>query len=248
MNTELLAWQTQWDEKCIMQYTKMSQKSISRPFAYGVSEEYITAGFKLMVIGQEAAGFSVYDDPRAWGLARTQQWVVDYTRRQLWKICAGDAHNKRPNCSPFWNFMRNCNNLGLTPSWNNIDKVYQKKTVDTDEKVIRLTDDQRREFNKAVCTGKTLLQREIEISKPDGIVFVTGPYYQVSMETALGLPEGSLTSKKPEETAHLKNISSEVDLGIPCLWTYHPAYLCRMHMNLKDCVKEIVNVIKQHTR
>lgn len=243
-NKQLLKLQEQWDDKSVKPYAREYPKSISRPFAYGVPEEYIKADCKLMVIGQEAAGFSAYDDPEAWELARTQQWVIDYSRLQLWNIRSGDAIDDRRKSSPFWNFMKNLNKFGIVPSWNNIDKIYQKKTYKTNEKVIRLTDDQRRKFNKAACDGKTLLQREIEISKPDGIVFVTGPDYQVSMETALGLPEGSLTSKIPEENAHLKDISGEADLGIPCLWTYHPAYLCRMHMKLKDCAQEIAKNVK----
>lgn len=242
MNKKLLAVQTQWDQVRVAPYAKENPCKISRPFAYAVPEEYMTADFKLMVVGQEAAGFSAYDDPIAWDLQRTQQWVVDYTRRQLWGIRGGDAQNKRPNCSPFWNLMRNLNWLGLTPSWNNVDKVYQKKTCKTNEKVIRLTDDQRREFNKAVCEGKTLLQREIEISKPDGIIFVTGPDYCISMETALGL---SLEDKVPTQDTILTDISKEANLGIPCLWTYHPRRLCGMHLSLSDCAQEIAKIIKQ---
>ena len=245
MNKKLLAVQTQWDQVCVAPYAKEKPCKISRPFAYGAPKEYIKADCKLMVIGQEAAGFSLYDDEEAWNLSRTQQWVVDYTRRQLWKIRAGDAQNKRANCSPFWNFMRNCNNLGLTPSWNNIDKVYQKKTADTDEKVIPLKNDQRKEFSKAVCEGKTLLQREIEISKPDGIVFVTGPNYRISMEIALGV---SLEDKVPTPDRILTDISKEANLGIPCLWTYHPRCLCGMHLSLKNCAQEIAKTIKQYNK
>ena len=252
MNAELLKWQKQWDKDCIKQYiqdnpqTKDNPKTLSRPFAYGVSEEYLAADFKLMVIGQEAAGFSLYNDPTAWDLLRTQQWVVDYTRRQLYGIRAGDAQEGRTNSSPFWNFQRNLNKLGLTPSWNNVDKVYQKKTYENGEKVIRLIDQQRKTFNEPVCEGKTLLQREIEISKPDGIVFVTGPEYRISMETALGLSENMLMDKVPAPDRILTDISIEANLGIPCVWTYHPRHLCGMHLSLKNCAQEIAKTIKQN--
>ena len=245
VNNQLLKLQQLWDEQYAKTYSKEHPQSISRPFAYGVPEEYMTADFKLMVVGQEAAGFSAYDDPTAWDLQRTQQWVVDYTRRQLWGIRAGVAEEDRRKSSPFWNFMKNLNKFGMVPSWNNVDKVYQKKTADTGEKVIRLTDDQRREFNKAVCEGKTLLQKEVEISKPDGIVFVTGPHYRHSMETALTLSENSLAEKVPREDAVLTDISHEVGLGIPCLWTYHPRRLCGLHLSLNDCAQEIAKIIKQ---
>lgn len=246
MNQKLLDLQTHWDKSLISSYVKENPYSLSRPFAYGVPEEYITADFKLMVVGQEAAGFSAYEDPTAWDLQRTQQWVVDYTRRQLWKIHAGDAKEGRTNCSPFWNFLRNLNKNGLTPSWNNVDKVYRKKKRHTGEKVIRLTDDQRKKFNEAVCDGKTLLQCEIEISKPDGVVFVTGPDYRISMEAALG--GISLGNKVLVQDQLLTDISAEAGLGIPCLWTYHPGYLCRIHKNLIVHAQKIAEIIKQYNR
>lgn len=254
MNAKLLKWQTQWDKDCIKQYiqdnpqTKDNPKTLSRPFAYGVSEEYLAADFKLMVIGQEAAGFSLYNDPTAWDLPRTQQWVVDYTRRQLFGIRAGDAQEGRTNSSPFWNFQRNLSRLGLTPSWNNVDKVYQKKTDENGEKVIRLTNEQRETFNKAICEGKTLLQREIEISKSDGIVFVTGPHYRISMETALGLPENKLLDKKPTLDSILTDISKECNLAIPCLWTYHPRFLNLKSVDLKACAQKVATIMKQHNK
>ena len=248
MNTELLKWQMQWDEICANPYITSNKPLLfSKPFTYGVSEEYMAADFKLMVIGQEAAGFSEYNEPTGWDIPRTQQWVVDYTRRQLYGIRAGDAQYKRANCSPFWNFQRNLNRLGLTPSWNNVDKVYQKKTYENGENVIRLTGQQRRKFNEDICDGKTLLQREIEISKPDGIVFVTGPHYRISMETALGLPENKLLDKKPTLDNILTDVSEEVSLGIPCLWTYHPRFLHLKGVDLKSCAQEIVNIMK-HSR
>ncbi len=252
MNTELLRWQMQWDKTCVNPYVTSNNPALfSKPFTYGVSKEYMTADFKLMVIGQEAAGFSAYNEPTDWDIPRTQQWVVDYTRRQLWGIRAGDAQNNRANCSPFWNFMRNFNKQGLTPSWNNVDKVYQKENSEKKrkrEKVIRLTDQQRTKFNEAVCEDQTLLQREIEISKPDGIVFVTGPEYRISMETALGLSENMLMDKVPAPDRILTDISIEANLGIPCVWTYHPRHLCGMHLSLKNCAQEIAKTIKQNNK
>lgn len=247
MNTELLRWQMQWDKTCVNPYVTSNNPALfSKPFTYGVSKEYMTAAFKLMVIGQEAAGFSAYNEPTDWDIPRTQQWVVDYTRRQLWGIRAGDAKKGKTNPSPFWDFLRKLNENGLTPSWNNIDKVYQKKSQNNGEKVIRLTDAQRKKFNEAVCDGRTLLQREIEISKPDAIIFVTGPYYRVSMETALG--GVSLGDKVPTPGRIWTDISSKAGLGIPCLWTYHPRYLRLRSFELKKYAEEIAEIIKQYNR
>lgn len=243
MNKAMLRLQQQWEEMVLLPYVKKYPHTMSRPFAYGVPEAYLEADCKIMVIGQEAAGFSMYEDESAWGLSRTQQWVMDYWKFQLFGDCAGDVNPNDYNRSPFWNMFRYLKKHGVIASWNNLDKVYQKHTFANDEKVIRLENDQRKWFNGAVCDGKTLLLCEIEMSKPDGIVFVTGPHYRRSMETALGCSENKLSEKRPIKKDPLKEITLEAGLGIPCYWTYHPAYLNRIGA-LKMCAEQIAIEIK----
>ena len=70
-------------------------------------------------------------------------------------------------------------------------------------------------------SNKTLLQKEIEVLKPNAIVFITGPGYVVTMEKALGLRENTLAEYKPTIDNGCVDITNIVHTEIPTFWTYH---------------------------
>lgn len=92
---------------------------------------------------------------------------------------------------------------------------------------------------------QSALQREIDAAKPDLIVFVTGPHYQVSMCFAFGLQEDALAAYMPTKTNPVNKITLP-GISIPVFWAYHPAYLQRLHM-LGNVEKRILEELEFDT-
>ena len=71
------------------------------------------------------------------------------------------------------------------------------------------------ELNKKITDKKPLLLLEIETIVPDLVVFLTGPRYRKSMESAL-------KNKKLQKPTQKEPVTFFDVSGIPCMWTYHP--------------------------
>ena len=236
-NTQLRDIHKEWKAQVFNPFLKGKENDISVPFCPGLSDEYLSessSGKRIVIIGQETRDFTTNHD--SWRTEGTQSWAIDYLRCQIYgKVTDGIKYNS----SPFWNFFRFFADNGLVPCWNNLDKAH--RYVDGYTKP--LTAAYERILNVQYSTQmnpieRSTLQREIDVAKPDLIVFVTGPYYQVSMCCAFGLQEDTLAADKPTK----KNPVSKITLpgiSIPVFWTYHPAYLQRSHM-LEDVGKRIL--------
>jgi uracil-DNA glycosylase len=102
---------------------------------------------------------------------------------------------------------------------------------------------------------KSLLQREIELAKPDAVVFVVGPSYHVSLETAFDLENKKDYSLKKYAPNVQNNIVSDitkfVDIKndgkpIPVFWTYHPAYMNRnKKLGFDNIVNQLIKLINK---
>ncbi|MBR4864757.1 MAG: hypothetical protein IKU07_09290 [Oscillospiraceae bacterium] len=238
LNQSLIMAQEEWNEAVLFPHvTEHENHMLSRPFYFGVSPEYVESPKRIMIIGQEARAYGSYHDD--WPMPDIQQWGIDYLRRQLWNIRPTEFKYNR---SAFWRFFRTFAKSGYVPCWNNIDKVHLQKG---NESTIRLSYDLKKVFCRTYGEdGKSLLQREIAIARPDAVIFITGPKYHVSMTESLGMSEGGLNHTRPNSEAFCKNITKEVSLGIPVFWSYHPTYLNRCH-KLADCVQTIIEEIEK---
>lgn len=234
LNKELLEIQEQWNQCVLFPYIESHNDHIlSRPFYFGVSDEYMGSPKKIMIVGQETRDYGSYHDD--WPMPDIQKWGIDYLRRQLWSVRSEDFKYNR---SGFWKLFRCFEKCGYVPCWNNIDKIHQQKGMAS---TIRLTDDHKRVFCRQYGNdNKSLLRREIEIVKPDAVVFITGPKYHVSMTESLGLPEGSLDEEKPTREYFCREITKKAGLGMPTFWAYHPSYLNRIH-KIPDCVRFVLD-------
>ena len=85
-----------------------------------------------------------------------------------------------------------------------------------------------------------MLENEIDIVKPDMVLFVTGPNYKESMEYQLSNYKEIFGDNIPNINKEDNEIvdGNEKD-GIKYFWTYHPVYLSRIKM--KDKVIEALN-------
>lgn len=235
-----------WSREVLFPYANDNGDKISKPFFCGVCEEYAVANKKIMIIGQETRAFHKYSDASPDWLPnndKIQLWCVDYLRFQVFDV---PLKNTNCNASPFWQLFRKFQEKGISPCWNNIDKVQQ---YDGD-KVCGLNIEQRELFSKQYGekgNEKSLLQREIQIVEPDVVLFVTGPRYRyrISMSAAFGINEFELERVKPCKHNYIVDVNAlfntEIKVGV--FWTYHPAYLNRIG-KLNECVDYISKKIK----
>ena len=244
LNQRLLAFQEEWEEKLLTpnltddkenHSDRFSRHIISRPFCFGVNDQYCSAEKKIMIVGQQTAGWSSYQNDLAeWPLDRIQEWDIKYTELQLEGKWNPILKEKKPNRSPFWNLFRKVYRFGWIPCWNNLDKV--QRVEKTDE----LIGKQEKLLNKPITDdGKTLLQKEIELAKPDRIIFVVGPRYLNSLCDSMGLDHETMEKYKPTPERCCVEITDEMGLGILAFWSYHPNYLNRHKGKMEEAARMI---------
>ena len=129
---------------------------------------------------------------------------------------------------------------GFELCWNNVDKLHRYKDKESTTTTETLTVEYEKQLSAqygADC--KSLLQREIEIVKPDAVVFLTGPNYRVTMCTAFGMPDNALDADRPTKTNICSEISKILNLDMPVFWTYHPGYLSRNSGFMANAIETI---------
>lgn len=190
----------------------------------------------VMFVGQETNGYNGTDKELVKISAGSEEYVK---KSQEWVVDRLVKMDFTP--SVFWNFVKGiCKNSEINVCWNNLDKIYYRAET---EKCIKLYKEDERELN-APFEGKTLLQHEIETVVPDLIVFLVGPGYQFSMETAL---PGIITKDcKPTKGDSLKEFTIKINdknEEIPCVWTYHPNYMRRVKDTWDFVRRRILSII-----
>lgn len=217
MNEKLLVLQKDWLSICDAE--GMAEKyPLSRPFLFGVTEHYMQSKNTIMIIGQEAKDFSSYKSD--WPLSDIQHFNECYVNTQLDRPVAGYKYNR----SPFWRFFRELANEGIEPVWNNLDKFHQIINGKTSPLSLKMENVFSRTYGN---DNKSLLQREIELTKPTLVLFVTGPNYHESMATALGIDDRMLQEYRPTVSTPCQQFTKLTNMDIPLFWSYHPAYLSR---------------------
>lgn len=82
MNKKLNTIQEIWLKNIFDPYIKNNPNlNLSYPFFTGVSEKYISAEKRIMIVGQETKGWSIYKPD--WTIEDSQQWTIDYLNYQL---------------------------------------------------------------------------------------------------------------------------------------------------------------------
>ena len=238
MNHELNECQAKWLKQVFEPFAE-KYSNISYPFFLGVSEKYIQAQNRIMIVGQETNGWSTYKPD--WSIEDSQKWAIDYLNYQL--HYSSDPALKeqfgRRNSSPFWGFFKQFSKDDIVPCWNNVDKA--QRNIDGNTK--SLTEAMEGELN---CTlpdsNKTLFQKEIEITQPSLIVFITGPTYSRTMEAAMTLKTGALDYFELSHQNGCVDITEIAGFNKPTFWTYHPRHISSKNNPL--CRDAIVRIIK----
>ena len=242
---------------------KTDKYFISEPFFFGIPEYEDKDKPLIMVVGQETDLYGNIENiiDKNGGvieenIIKSQSWVTEVTR-----------HLNNTNYQPKWKSYTTTNDedeiylkkhsfflflIALSKKynvcWNNLDKIHYTAEIDVvdynngklkkKEKAVTLyVKDEKTLFGQQIDNGKTLLESEIDIVKPDMVLFVTGPNYKESMEYQMG----ELFNKKPNGE---ENLIVEAKAGdIKYYWTYHPMYLSRIKRT--DKVIESLNNLLQ---
>ena len=236
MNHDLNGYQDKWLKHVFEPFVN-KYSNISYPFFLGVSEKYIQAKNRIMIVGQETYGWSTYKPD--WSIEDSQKWAIDYLDYQLHysNDPALKEQFKRRNSSPFWGFFKQFSNADIVPCLNNVDKAQQN----IDGNTRSLTIPMEIELNCILPdSNETLFQKEIEITQPSLIVFITGPSYSRTMEAAMNLETGSLNNFELSHQSGCVDITEIAGFNIPTFWTYHPRHISGKNL----CRDAIVRIIK----
>ena len=211
----------------------------------GISDEYLKSDKRIMIVGREARGYGKICDGTAGyeflnnsksekeqtnAPKYSQDWTISYLRTQVYRE---DSYDR--NKSPFWNLFRWLKDEGFEPCWNNVDKVYFANTG-------KLSYQAEEELSKPYSkegekTEKSLLQREIEIAKPNVVLFVTGKSYGLSMKTALKLQYDSVPLPTVDNClVKVKSLTNAINI----YWTDHPQCLTGKQFKKYDFIQNII--------
>lgn len=185
-----------------------SDNDLSWPLLIYVSPSYVEAPVRVMIVGQQTYEWGFEKGKRKeFGDDPTQRLMEEYD-----KFALGWKYRGSPFCRAV-HVLRREIILGEDPDsknayksllWSNLIKVDQRNRPP------------ELQIEEAV-RGLGLLQREIEITRPQAIVFFTGPYYEDRLHQTF--PNLKLQGDK--KLAELKHPA----LPRLAYRTYHPTYL-----------------------
>ncbi len=235
INQELKKVQEEWYNQLPEKFK--DREKFSHPFFWGVSEKAWNEEKPLiMYMGEEARNWTFKDKKDI------QKYAIDYLERQVYgaSIC-------KKNRSPFWTFIRKLNfKEEYNICWNNLDKLHRVVKATTKP----LTYGVEKELHEILCDGKSLLVREIEIVKPDFVIFM-GKAYNKSMAWAMGenYKVKDLNSYKPSSenfyVSEVKEIPESVRGSVQkMIWMYHPRYIQGQGARVA-AIEKIQNILKR---
>lgn len=174
----------------------------SCPHFLSVPDGYPACPIRLLIVGQQTYGWG---DPKVFQCPRILQSLIQlYADFNL-------GHNY--NASPFWQASMTLQRL-LNPScpernfiWSNLVKIDQNRKRPN------------RELEEKVCS-LNILQSELSITRPDVVVFFTGPYYDERLKSTFSGINFVPVSKMVATLIH-------PELPDLAFRTYHPNYLRR---------------------
>lgn len=272
INERLLKVQQIWHEKLYSEVKKdyeahaEEKGKLSCAFSFGVSKHYVEGDVKIMIVGQEANGHTC--DYKKWGLEKWQRWAVAYLDYQLYNE-KSDKDKFTTNSSAFWSLFRTLINIeakSIGVCWNNIDKVRRYVQTDgiaiSEDYLLEQRDEDKNKdrsdrsiLHKKIFDGESLLKKEIEIAKPDMVIFAIGPTWPYYHSLSLALFDGDKVddwlNQPGEKYPQMKkekmvcNITEELGLDIPAFYTYHPTCLRQTKKKGVSAFDIVVSSIKE---
>lgn len=211
-------------KKSLDEYNENTKDKATNPLLIKVSEKWEDSDVKIMIIGQETYTWCGECGNEGIFSANIKESLNIYNRFFL---------NNYGYTSPFWNEFRRLSksiktNKKVDFSWNNVIKIGRIGAGN----IPNINDIIYKDFN--------ILIEEIKITKPNILIFFTGPSYNNHIKRFIG--SFNVTPKenfKVNELSYLEFNNLEFDL---CLRTYHPNYLYRSGKR-ERIINEIINEI-----
>ena len=263
LNKELRQLQQQWYDKLPKEYKEYDD--FSSPFCFGISNAAWSDKLPLiMYIGEEPKGWWFNDENHhEQDIEYLQEYSIAYLEKQLYSTsdfweyqCVKDYPHvfDKQNTSPFWTFIRDVykenDTIKYNVCWNNLDKLHRI----VESKTKPLTYEMEAELHNILLFEKSLLLNEIELVKPDIIIFM-GKYYNKSMAGAMGNNYGVKDLDKYSPSPETFFVSEVKEIPTPLqkiikkmIWIYHPNYIqhqgIETHIAAKKQVQEILKNVK----
>ena len=192
----------------------------SHPYYISLPDNWESAQARIMVVGEEGHG-----EKRING-------SIEQIQKSLAEQFDYLINNSHSN---FWKRFRALTNLGCCV-WNNLDKVHRLSRYSC-----RLSNKERKLLHS---TNTKILSKEIEILKPDIVIFFG--WYGASIEMELPdvfkclYPKGISNNVAWFDSKHF---TVELD-GTVYIFTYHPAW----RRKPKDYENTILEIVKKHIK
>jgi hypothetical protein len=210
-------YRNNWDNLC---QAIPTGSGMSNPLLAAVPHEYESSNKRLLVVGQETHGWGFWDK----GLPPNPDQAVELLRGAYCLFQRGRHHNSaffraaarlqgaiNPASDPFgfmWLNLFHCDQGLTTPQEPTAESLRQA----------------------------SLLRREIEILKPDAVIFFTGPNYDYTLKHEKYFPKAEI---KPRSKWWAEVIAPEV-LPNKAARSYHPNY-----PHFKPHIDEVLGEIAQ---
>lgn len=192
---------------------KKAHPKLSGPLLMKIKDCYSKQKIKLFIVGQETRGWASKESVEKQGKVYEEfDFGIDYQYKG----------------SPFWKAVRTLEkDFGISEgciAWSNLNRMDFDGVCP------------EKDIEKKMITEFSLLWQEIEICKPDIVIFFTGPYYDY-------LIEDNFRKYKPSKVNKHFNERQLMQLKLPGIHarayrTYHPNYLSR-----KKLTKKILKII-----
>lgn len=206
----------------------------STPFLLKVSESYEDAKQKVMIVGQET--FTWYGK---YGEFLSQKDPIGYAQSQYSQFVESESHNYN---SPFWNYLNKLfENTNVEWIWNNAFKMETVEYLSNEKflgkkvslSVLSKSKHYKYFIDKIKSLQRDIFIKELEILKPDIVIFFTGnPYDSLFMDWQFDTNDDFYQSiPKAVEMGidkwKLGRLNSPL-LPYQTFRTYHPNYLKRV--------------------
>nr|WP_319997633.1 hypothetical protein [uncultured Draconibacterium sp.] len=207
---------------------QLSEKNkATNPLLIKIDQEYINAKMKIMFFGQETNGWHMEMDGTGKFHGEIEPLLQLYERFYLKRGCYSYGGQFWNGINRFKQKLKTCelDTFGLT--WNNVVKIGRCGKGTPHKEILNI---QKRNFK--------VIEKEIEILKPDFLVFFSGPNYDHLINEMVG-PTKFTTIKNFKER---QLCTVETAFGVKALRTYHPNYLWRNGIN--KYLDAIINEMK----
>lgn len=224
----------------------LCHENLSVPMTIKLHEKYYDPNIPtIMVLGQETNHFG--DEFKLFNQVTVENMeavIKDLLGNYEWRLCEY-LNSYEADTAPFFRFLKELKKR-LNNEFNMVwDNLYRHSYFNDEEGVRLYGKIDPKLYDALLLEQKQLLHAEIDIIKPDYLVFLTGHGLDHGIENILDV---SVTKEKIFRDGSVE-LKLEGSLSnIPTLRTYHPGYLNRKSQQFEDVLNWIVNTIRKKER